>query len=72
MTIVVDIISDNTYLKFYYYSESTLLDTGTSDHVVAMHQLKDQIAQLKKQLQVKDNQMLAREKQVSSIMFVLN
>ncbi|GBN25009.1 Protein FAM76A, partial [Araneus ventricosus] len=44
-------------------SESTLLDTGTSDHVVAMHQLKDQIASLQKQLLVKDQQMLAREKQ---------
>lgn len=46
-------------------SESTLLDTGTSDHVVAMHQLKDQIAQLQKQLQVKDKQMLAQEKQAA-------
>lgn len=46
-------------------SESNLLDTGTSDHVVAMHQLKDQIAQLKKQLLMKDQQMLSREKQAA-------
>ncbi|XP_054724346.1 LOW QUALITY PROTEIN: protein FAM76A-like [Uloborus diversus] len=44
-------------------SESTLLDTSTSDHVVAMHQLKDQIANLQRQLQLKDQQILAREKQ---------
>ncbi|GIY83754.1 protein FAM76A [Caerostris extrusa] len=44
------------------FSDSTLLDTGTSDHVVAMHQLKEQIASLQKQLLVKDQQMLAKEK----------
>lgn len=46
-------------------SESTMLDTSTSDHVVAMHQLKDRIATLEKQLTVKDQQMLTKEKQAA-------
>lgn len=48
-------------------SDSALLDTNTSDHVVALTQLKDQIAVLQKQLTVKDQQMLAKEKQIGEM-----
>ncbi|XP_071036290.1 protein FAM76B isoform X2 [Parasteatoda tepidariorum] len=48
-------------------SESTLLESSTSDHVVAMHQLKDEIATLQKKLALKDAEMLHREKQAAEV-----
>lgn len=45
---------------------------SNSDHVVAMTQLKEQIATLQKRLQQKDNQLLQKDKEVSSLSFSLN
>lgn len=39
---------------------------SNSDHVVAITQLREQIATLQKKLQHKDNQLLQKEKEVSS------
>lgn len=41
------------------------LDPNSSDHVVAMTQLKEQIASLQKQINLKDAQMLSKDKMVS-------
>ncbi|KAH1013505.1 hypothetical protein HUJ04_002489 [Dendroctonus ponderosae] len=41
------------------------LDPNSSDHVVAMTQLKEQIASLKKQISQRDNQLLSKDKTVS-------
>lgn len=41
------------------------LDPNSSDHVVAMTQLKEQIASLQKQLSQKDSQLLGKDKMVS-------
>ncbi|KAG8192816.1 hypothetical protein JTE90_014600 [Oedothorax gibbosus] len=58
----IDITKSSSNGSLPTSEKSTLLDTGTSDHVVAMHQLIDQIASLEKQLLVKDQEMLSREK----------
>ena len=42
-----------------------MVDPNSSDHVVAITELREQVATLQKQLTVKDNQLLAKEKQVS-------
>lgn len=42
---------------------------SNSDHVVAMTQLKEQIATLQKRLQQKDNQLLQKDKEVSFASF---
>lgn len=41
------------------------LDPNSSDHVVAMTQLKEQIASLQKQINQRDQQMLGKDKMVS-------
>ncbi|XP_018329396.1 protein FAM76A [Agrilus planipennis] len=43
------------------------LDPTSSDHVVAMTQLKEQIASLQKQLSVKDAQLLSKDKQITEL-----
>ncbi|KAK9512616.1 hypothetical protein O3M35_001002 [Rhynocoris fuscipes] len=50
-----------------------VLDPNSSDHVVAMTQLKEQMASLQKQLSLKDSQLLNKDKmlQVFSIYYVL-
>lgn len=40
-------------------------DPNTSDHVVAVTQLKEKIAHLQKQISMKDRQLLAKDKLVS-------
>lgn len=48
------------------------LDPNSSDHVVAMTQLKEQIASLQKQISQKDSQLLSKDKMVSIIKKMLN
>lgn len=43
------------------------LDPNSSDHVVAMTQLKEQIASLQKQINQRDAQLLSKDKMVSMI-----
>ena len=45
-------------------------DPNSSDHVVAMTQLKEQIASLQKQLNQKDSQLLSKDKMVRNIVNV--
>lgn len=40
-------------------------DPNSSDHVVAVTQLKEKIAHLQKQISIKDGQLLAKDRQVS-------
>jgi hypothetical protein len=42
-----------------------------TDHVVALTQLREQIATLNKKLQQKDNQLLQKDKEVSEALFLL-
>lgn len=44
-------------------------DPNSSDHVVAVTQLKEQIAHLNKQISIKESQLLAKDRQVSKIVF---
>jgi hypothetical protein len=46
-------------------NRDAMVDPNSSDHVVAITELREQVATLQKQLAVKDNQLLAKEKQVS-------
>jgi hypothetical protein len=46
-------------------NRDAMVDPNSSDHVVAITELREQVATLQKQLTVKDNQLLAKEKQVS-------
>lgn len=46
------------------------LDPNSSDHVIAMTQLKEKIASLQKQISIKDVQLLNKEKMVSSDFFL--
>lgn len=48
-------------------NRETLVDPNSSDHVVAITELREQVATLQKQLSSKDNQLLAKEKQVSCL-----
>lgn len=43
------------------------LDPNSSDHVVAMTQLKEQIASLQKKLSIKDGQMLTKDKMITEL-----
>lgn len=43
------------------------LDPNSSDHVVAMTQLKEQIASLQKQINMKDSQLLNKDKQITEL-----
>lgn len=45
------------------------LDPNSSDHVVAMTQLKEQIASLQKQINQRDGQLLSKDKMVSIFFF---
>ena len=40
-------------------------DPNSSDHVVAVTQLKEKIANLQKQISIKESQLLAKDRQVS-------
>ncbi|KAK7086639.1 Protein fam76b [Halocaridina rubra] len=42
-------------------------DPGTADHLVLITQLREQIANLEKQLSGKDGQLLAKEKQMTEL-----
>lgn len=44
---------------------SDLVDSSTSDHIVIISQLTEKYASLEKQLQIKENQLLEKEKYVS-------
>lgn len=44
------------------------LDPNSSDHVVAMTQLKETIASLQKKVQQKDNELLSKDKLVRTIL----
>jgi hypothetical protein len=46
-------------------NRDALVDPNSSDHIVALTELREQIATLQKQLSVKDGQLLTKEKQVS-------
>jgi hypothetical protein len=46
-------------------------DPNSSDHVVAMTQLKEQIASLQKQLNQKDSQLLSKDRMVRNVAEVL-
>lgn len=46
-------------------SNSVIAPSHSSDHVVALTQLREQIASLQKKLQQKDNQLLQKDKEVS-------
>lgn len=46
-------------------SNSVIAPSHSSDHVVALTQLREQIATLQKKLQQKDNQLLQKDKEVS-------
>ena len=46
-------------------NRDTLVDPNSSDHVVAITELREQVATLQKQLLSKDHQLLLKEKQVS-------
>lgn len=52
-------------------SKTSGMIPSNSDHVVAMTQLKEQIATLQKRLQQKDNQLLQKDKEVSSSDFFM-
>lgn len=47
------------------------LDPNSSDHVVAMTQLKETIASLQKKVQQKDMELLSKDKLVWNILTVL-
>lgn len=44
-------------------------DPNSSDHVVAVTQLKEKIAHLQKQITIKDSQLLAKDRQVCNKIF---
>jgi len=46
-------------------NRDALVDPNSSDHVVAITELREQVATLQKQLLSKDHQLLLKEKQVS-------
>ncbi|CAN7989012.1 unnamed protein product [Ixodes hexagonus] len=46
---------------------SGLMDPNSSDHVVALTQLKEQVSALQKQLSLKDQQLLAKDKQIAEL-----
>nr|CAG4636843.1 EOG090X02IW [Ceriodaphnia reticulata]SVE72819.1 EOG090X02IW [Ceriodaphnia reticulata] len=48
-------------------NRDALVDPNSSDHVVAITELREQVATLQKQLTVKDNQLLAKEKQITEL-----
>lgn len=45
-------------------NESTMMDLNNSDHVVAVTQLREQMASLQKQLSKKDQELLEKDKRV--------
>ena len=45
-------------------TESTMMDLNNSDHVVAVTQLREQMASLQKQLSKKDQELLEKDKRV--------
>nr|SVE86007.1 EOG090X02IW [Daphnia similis]SVE87262.1 EOG090X02IW [Daphnia similis] len=48
-------------------NRDAMVDPNSSDHVVAITELREQVATLQKQLSVKDNQLLAKEKQITEL-----
>jgi len=48
-------------------NRDTLVDPNSSDHVVAITELREQVATLQKQLSSKDHQLLLKEKQMTEL-----
>ncbi|XP_077539250.1 protein FAM76A-like isoform X2 [Haemaphysalis longicornis] len=48
-------------------SSSSLLDPTSSDHVVVLTQLREQVSSLQKQVSLKDQQLLAKDKQIAEL-----
>nr|CAG4638308.1 EOG090X02IW [Cyclestheria hislopi] len=48
-------------------NRDSLVDPNSSDHVVAITELREQVATLQKQLSAKDQQLLAKEKQITEL-----
>ncbi|XP_064472951.1 protein FAM76A-like isoform X3 [Ornithodoros turicata] len=48
-------------------STDGLLDPNSSDHVVALTQLREQVSSLQKQMTLKDQQLLAKDKQIAEL-----
>nr|CAG4647734.1 EOG090X02IW [Moina brachiata]SVE92896.1 EOG090X02IW [Moina brachiata] len=48
-------------------NREALVDPNSSDHVVALTELREQVATLQKQLTGKDNQLLTKEKQITEL-----
>nr|CAG4640695.1 EOG090X02IW [Eulimnadia texana] len=48
-------------------SREALIDPNSADHVVAITELREQVAGLQKQLHAKDQQLLAKEKQITEL-----
>lgn len=46
---------------------SSLLDPTSSDHVVVLTQLREQVSSLQKQVTLKDQQLLAKDKQIAEL-----
>ncbi|XP_050390819.1 protein FAM76B [Patella vulgata] len=49
------------------FTEASKMDSVSSDHVIVITQLKDQIESLKKQLQVKDSLLKEKDKKISEL-----
>lgn len=43
------------------------MDPNSSDHVVVLTQLREQVSSLQKQLSLKDQQLLAKDKQIAEL-----
>nr|CAG4636006.1 EOG090X02IW [Eubosmina coregoni]SVE69683.1 EOG090X02IW [Eubosmina coregoni] len=48
-------------------NRDALVDPNSSDHIVALTELREQIATLQKQLSAKDGQLLTKEKQITEL-----
>lgn len=60
-----DTLSKNPLPDLPKEGKMTIMDPNSSDHVVAMTQLKETIASLQKKIGMKDKELLERDKMVS-------
>lgn len=60
-------VGEREYPSEEHPRDSGLLDPNSSDHVVVLTQLREQVSSLQKQLSLKDQQLLAKDKQIAEL-----
>ena len=61
------ILNVNIYSSSLLSTEKSPIDPNSSEHIIAINRLQDQLEGMKKQLQAKDQQLMEKDKKVIAV-----